>query len=230
MRTDEGFLSLRGRRVVQGGVSRIHRAFSAAPLLLKILMLVALVFVFPTALVILIPVALLAGLVYAPFAVSAAHRGVLASLAVAVWGLVLVSGLSGGYKPWLAALLVLPFVVAAAAHQGTLGGWFVPCRTVAWTLGWALPVGILTWRLAKSQPFAGPVVAWVIAGAVLGWRLAKSWQEDREYGRQQARGALAAPYGWPPPRDAGSGAAPGTRTAGPPARARAAAAGPRPPS
>ncbi len=220
MRTDEGFLSLRGRRVVQGGVSRIHRAFSAAPLLLKILMLVALVFVFPTALVILIPVALLAGLVYAPFAVSAAHRGVLASLAVAVWGLVLVSGLSGGYKPWLAALLVLPFVVAAAAHQGTLGGWFVPCRTVAWTLGWALPVGILTWRLAKSQPFAGPVVAWVIAGAVLGWRLAKSWQEDREYGRQQARGALAAPYGWPPPRDAGSGAAPGTRTAGP--------AGPRP--
>ncbi|HTT50443.1 MAG TPA: AAA family ATPase [Streptosporangiaceae bacterium] len=183
-------------------------------------MLVAVVFVFPTALVILIPVALLAGLVYAPFAVSAAHRSVPASLAVAVWGLVLVSGLSGGHQPWLAALLVLPFVVVAAAHQGTLGGWFVPCRTVAWTLGWALPVGILVWRLAKSQPFAGPLIAWVIAGAVLGWRLAKSWQEDREYGRQQARGALAAPYGWPPPRDAGSGAAPGTRTAGP--------AGPRP--
>ena len=225
MRTDQGSLSLPGRQIVQGGVTRIRRIFSAAPLLLKVLMLAALVFLLPFGLAIVFPVLLLAALVYAPFAVSAAHRTVLASLSVAVWGLAFVSGVSGGYRPWLALLLLLPFVVVLAAHAGTLGRWFVPCRTVAWTLGWSLPIAMIAWRLAESQPAIGPVVGWLIACVVLGWRLAKSWQEEREFGRQQARGgALAAPYGWPPPagpRDGGSGTGtltgprPPTRTAGP---------------
>jgi SpoVK/Ycf46/Vps4 family AAA+-type ATPase len=211
MRTEQRSSSLPGQRLVQGGLSRIRRGFAAAPLLIKILMLAALVFVFPTALAVLIPVALLAALIYAPFAVWAAQRTVLASLAVAVWGLAVVSGLSGAYRPWLALLLLLPFVVVAAAHQGTLGRWYVPCRTVAWALGWSVPIAMITWRLASAEPAIGPVVGWVIAAAVLGWRLAKSLQEDREYGRQQARGgALAAPYGWPP-RQAGAGAQAGTR-------------------
>jgi SpoVK/Ycf46/Vps4 family AAA+-type ATPase len=222
MRTDERPASLPGRRIVEGAVSRIRRGFAAAPLLIKILMLAALVFIFPTALVILVPVALLAALVYAPLAVWAAHRTPLASLAVAVWGLAIISGLSGAYRPWLGLLLVLPLAVAAAAHQGTLGRWFVPCRTVAWALGWSVPIAVITWRLAGSQPAIGPVVGWAIAAVVLGWRLAKSLQEDREFGRQQAReGALAAPYGWPP-RDGG----PGPQTASrPPGRT----AGSRPP-
>jgi len=235
MRTDDGSLSLPGRRIVQGGATRIRRAFSAAPLLLKIVMLGALVLLLPFGLAILLPVLLLAALVYAPFAVSAAHRTVLASLAVAVWGVALVSGVSGGYKPWLSLLLLLPFGVVAAAHAGTLGRWFVPCRTVAWTLAWSLPIAMITWRLAESQPAIGPVVGWLIACVVLGWRLAKSWQEDREFGRQQARGgALAAPYGWPPdraPRDGGpgtlTGPRPPTRTAG--SRPPAGPGGRRPP-
>ena len=245
MRTDQGSLSLPGRRIVQGGVTRIRRIFSAAPLLLKVLMLAALVLLLPFGLAIVFPVLLLAALVYAPFAVSAAHRTVLASLSVAVWGLAFVSGVSGGYRPWLALLLLLPFVVVLAAHAGTLGRWFVPCRTVAWTLGWSLPIAMITWRLAGSQPAIGPVVGWLIACVVLGWRLAKSWQEDREFGRQQARGgALAAPYGWPPPAgprdgrvgdghaDRAAPADPDRRARGRPGRAaggRAATAGPRPP-
>jgi SpoVK/Ycf46/Vps4 family AAA+-type ATPase len=216
MRPEEGPLSPPGRRIVQGGVTRVRRVFSAAPLPLKICMVAALVFLLPFGL----PVLLAAGLIYAPFAVYAAHRGVVASLSVAVWGFAVISGGSGGYKPWLALLYLLPFLVIAAAHAGTLGRWFVPCRTVAWTLGWSLSIAMITWRLATGEPVIAVAVGWVIACVVLGWRLAKSWQEDREFGRQQARGgAVASPYGWPP-RGGGAGAQTGprpNRNGGPPA-------------
>jgi SpoVK/Ycf46/Vps4 family AAA+-type ATPase len=201
MRTDDGSPSLPGWRTVQGGAARIRRGFSAAPPVVKVLLLVALVFLSPAVLSIL----LVGGLIYAPFAVFASRRGVLASLSVAVWGLALVSGLASGSDSSFGLLLLLPFVVVAAAHAGALGRWFVPCRTVAWTLGWALPVGIIIWKLAGSAAFAGLGVAWLIACVVLGWRLAKAWQGEREFSRQQARGgALAAPYGWPPPGDGGA--------------------------
>jgi SpoVK/Ycf46/Vps4 family AAA+-type ATPase len=213
MRTDEGPLSRPGLPIAAGGLARIRRGFGAAPLIIKILLVAALVIFFPA----VVGILLVAALVYAPFAVSFAHRSVVASLSVAVWGLAVVTGLSGGHKPWLAPLLLLPFAVVAAAHAGSLGRWFVPCRTVAWTLAWALLLGIIFWRLAASQPAIGPAVGWLIACVVLGWRLAKSWQEEREFGRQQARGgALAAPYAWPSPR------APRDDQAAP------AAAGPRP--
>jgi SpoVK/Ycf46/Vps4 family AAA+-type ATPase len=202
MRTEDRSPSLPGWRMVQGGVTRIRRWFSAAPPVIKILLVVALIFLSPAVL----SIALVAGLIYAPFAVSAGHRGLVASLSVAVWGLALVSGLSGrSDSPWAGLLLLLPFVVVAAAHAGPLGRWFVPCRTVAWTLGWALPIGIILLRFAPSEAFAGLGVSLLIACVVLGWRLAKASQEEREFGRQQARGgALAAPYGWPPPGDAGA--------------------------
>jgi SpoVK/Ycf46/Vps4 family AAA+-type ATPase len=207
MRTEDRSPSLPGWRMVQGGASRIRRWFSAAPPVVKILLVVALIFLSPAVL----SIALVGGLIYAPFAVSAGHRGVVASLSVAIWGLALASGLSGGSNsPWYGLLLLLPFAVVAAAHAGALGRWFVPCRTVAWTLGWSLPVGIIILRLARTEAFAGLAVAWLIACVVLGWRLAKASQEEREFGRQQARGgALAAPYGWPP---AGDGGATGTLT------------------
>jgi SpoVK/Ycf46/Vps4 family AAA+-type ATPase len=202
MRTEDRSPSLPGWRMVQGGVTRIRRRFSAAPLIVKILLVVALIFLSPAVL----SIALVGGLIYAPFAVSAGHRSLVASLSVAVWGLALVSGLSGGSNsPAFGLLLLLPFVVVAAAHAGTLGRWFVPCRTVAWTLAWALPAGIIILRLASGEAFAGLGVAWLIACVVLGWRLAKASQEEREFGRQQARGgALAAPYGWPPAGDGGA--------------------------
>jgi SpoVK/Ycf46/Vps4 family AAA+-type ATPase len=215
MRTDEGRLSLPGLRIVQGGLVRIRRGFSAAPVIVKILLVAAVVIFFPAVVGILV----VAGLLYAPFAISAAHRSVVASLSVAVWGVAVVTGLSGGYKPWLALLLLLPFAVVAAAHAGSLGRWFVPCRTVAWTLLWAVPVGIIAWRLAGSQPMIGPAAGWLIACVVLGWRLAKSLQEEREFGRQQARGgALAAPYGWPSSREPREGNGAGATTGPRPAR------------
>jgi SpoVK/Ycf46/Vps4 family AAA+-type ATPase len=202
MRTEDRSPSLPGSRMVQGGLTRIRRFFSAAPLIVKILLVVALIFLSPAVL----SIALVGGLIYAPFAVSAGHRSLVASLSVAVWGLALISGLSGhSNSSWAGLLLLLPFAVVAAAHAGPLGRWFVPCRTVAWTLGWALPIGIILLRFAPSEGFAGIAVALLIACVVLGWRLAKASQEEREFGRQQARGgALAAPYGWPPPGDGGA--------------------------
>jgi SpoVK/Ycf46/Vps4 family AAA+-type ATPase len=196
MRTDEGTLSLPGWRFVQGAPVRIRRAFSAAPLPLKALIAFFLIVAFPVMLGVLFPLIVLLALGYAPFALSAGHRSVVASLSVAVWGLALVAVLSGGYRPWLALLLLLPFAVVAPAHAGSLRRWFVSCRTVAWALLWALPVAMLVFRVAGSLPASGPVVGWAIACIVLGWRLAKSWQDAREFSRVQARGgASEAPNG-----------------------------------
>src|SRR6266571_5176356 len=190
MRPSEGSPSLPGWRAAQDGI--------------------VLILFFP----VVLSVVLVAALAYAPYAVFAGRSGVAASLSVAVWGVTLVTGLSGGQQPWLVALLVLPFAAVAAAHAGSLGRWFVPCRTVAWTLLWALPIGILAWHIAADQPLIGPALAWLMACVVLGWRLAKSLQDAREFGRQQARGgALAAPHAWPatrPPRDGRTAGGPGT--------------------
>src|SRR5258708_5053305 len=134
VRTDEGPLSLPGLRIVAGGLVRIPRGFSLAPLIVKIPMVPAPVFFFP----------------------------------------------AGGGVLGVAALVYAAFAVSAA-------------------------------------PRRGPATGWLIACVVLGWRLAKLLREERESGRQQARGgALAAPNGWPPTR--------GPRDD----RAAAALAGPRP--
>ena len=82
MRTEDRSPSLPGWRMVQGGFTRIRRWFSAAPLIVKILLVVALIFLSPEALL----VGLVVGLIYAPFAVSAGHRGLVASLSVAEIG------------------------------------------------------------------------------------------------------------------------------------------------
>ncbi len=197
MRPSEGSPSLPGWRTAQDGIARIRRMLSAAPPLVKIVLIGILVVFFP----VVLSVVLVIALAYAPYAVFTGRRGVAASLSVAVWGVALVTALSGGQQPWLVALLALPFAAVAAAQAGAIGRWFVPCRTVAWALLWALPVGIAAWHIAPDQPLIGPALAWLIAGTVLGWRLTKSLQDAREFGRQQARGgALAAPHAWPATR------------------------------
>jgi SpoVK/Ycf46/Vps4 family AAA+-type ATPase len=231
MRTEDKPLSLPGWRTVQDGVARIRRAVRAAPLPLKVLIVGAAIFFSPVVLSIL----LVGGLAYAPFAVSAGRRSVVASLSVAIWGVAVVTLIAredGNPQVPLLVLVVLPFATVAVAHAGALGRWYVPCRTVAWALVWSLPVGSLALRLWHQQPFIGPVFSWLIALVVLGWRFAKSLQDSREYGRQQARGAaLAAPYARPGSRparpDAGAPGAPGAPLDGPGRRGGTRPGGPR---
>ena len=87
MRTVPGSLSLPGRRFAQGAITRTRQGFSAAPLFVKILLLGALVFLAGPLFGILLVIAI----IYAPFAVWAGHRSVLASLSVAAWGLAVMS-------------------------------------------------------------------------------------------------------------------------------------------
>jgi SpoVK/Ycf46/Vps4 family AAA+-type ATPase len=206
MRTDDKPLSLPGRRMVQDGIAFVRRVLRASPLPLQILIFAAVLF-FGTA---LLPALIVAALVYAPFAVAAGRRNVIASLSVAVWGLLVVLLVArGDGDPHLPLILLalLPFVTAAAAHAGALGRWYVPCRTVSWTLVWSVPVGAVAMRFLPHQPFIGTGFGWLIAITVLGWRLAKSLQDSREFSRQQARGAaLAAPYAWPATRPGRPGA------------------------
>ena len=83
-------------------------------------------------------------------------------------------------------MLLLPFVVALAAHARPLARWFVPCRTVAWVLVWSVPVAVIALKVAPNQPFIGTIAAWLLAAAVLGWRVAKGIQDTRMYGGRTA--------------------------------------------
>jgi ATPase family associated with various cellular activities (AAA) len=204
MRPSKGSPSLPGWRTAQDGIARIRRTLSAAPLPVKIVLIVLLAIFFPVAIPAAFSILLLGALAYAPFAVTSGRRSVVASLSVAMWGVALVAVWSERQGSWMPALLVLPFAAVAAAHAGSLGRWFVPCRTVAWTLIWSLPAGLLASLIHTYQPIVAAAFGWLMACIVLGWRLAKSWQDAREFGRQQARGsALAAPHAWPAsrPRD-----------------------------
>ena len=137
------------------------------------------------------------------------RRSVLATVSVALCAMAIVYGdLVGSRHPWYlpVLLLILPLAVAAAAHARPLARWFVPCRTAAWTLGWALPVGLLAFLLQKHQPVLSPALAWLVALAVLSWRLIRAWQGGREQVRQQARGGAPGAYPWAPP---GPGQPPG---------------------
>ena len=221
MRPSEGSPFLPGWRTAQDGLTRIRRKLAAAPLIVKIAVAAVLLFLFPVVVPVAFSILLIGALIYAPIAVTSGHRSVAASLSVAAWGLALVSAWSAHRQSFMIGLLVLPFAAVAAAHAGSLGRWFVPCRTVAWTLLWALPVGLLASLLPAYQPFIGPGLAWLMACMVLGWRVVKSWQDAREYGRQQARGgALAAPHAGTAtrlPRDGRSAGGP-SAAAGPDSR------------
>ena len=105
-------------------------------------------------------------------------------------------------------MLLLPFVVALAAHARPLARWFVPCRTVAWVLVWSVPAGVIALKAAPGQPFLGTIAAWLLAAAVLGWRVAKGIQDTRMYGGRDPRtpGSRGRPGG-PGDRPAGNSAA-----------------------
>jgi len=214
-----------GQGPVQDALSRIRRTYTAAPPLIKILIVLAgCVLCLP-----ILTLVLFGALVFAPYAVWTGRREVWATASVALWGVALVAAQAHGATAPRYLLLALPIVVAAAAHAGTLGRWRVPCRTVAWTLVLALLPGVVVFRLLeRGQSLIGPALAWLIACVVLGWRLAKAWQDSRQAGRmQQARGgALAGPNRWVPgqPRRGDPGSGPGqARPTRPPSGNRQAA-------
>ena len=121
-------------------------------------------------------------LIYAIVTVTQGKRTVGASLSVALWGVTVFAFASRGDRTWLYSVILLPFLVALAAHARLLARTFVPCRTVAWVLVWSVPAGVIAFKAAEDQPFIGTIAAWLLAAAVLGWRVAKSIQDNRMYG------------------------------------------------
>jgi SpoVK/Ycf46/Vps4 family AAA+-type ATPase len=158
--------------------ARLMRAYRWAPRWLKVVVVAAAILFFPVTLGLIIVFAL----VYAVVAVIQGRRTAGASVSVAVWGLAIFSALGTGNRSWFYSLLLLPFVVALAAHAKPLARWFVPCRTVAWVLLWSVPIGAIALKAWPHQPFIGALAAWLIAAAVLGWRVAKGIQDARMYG------------------------------------------------
>jgi SpoVK/Ycf46/Vps4 family AAA+-type ATPase len=164
--------------------TRLTHAYRRLPLWLKVVTVIAAVFLSG-------PIILVA-MVYGIVAVAQGRRTVGASIAVALWGLVVFSVAYKDNHTWLYSVILLPFAVALAAHAKPLARWFIPCRTVAWVLAWSVPAGVIALKAAPGQPFLGTIAAWLLAAAVLGWRVAKGIQDSRMYG---GRG----PWGQQPP-------------------------------
>src|SRR6266536_3405076 len=171
--------------------TRLMHSFRRLPLWLKVVTAAAAIFLSG-------PIILVA-MVYAIVAVAQGRRTVGASVAVALWGLVVFAFAYKDDHTWLYSVILLPFAVALAAHAKPLARWFIPCRTVAWVLAWSVPAGVIALNAAPGQPFLGTIAAWLLAAAVLGWRVAKGIQDTRMYGR----GNWERPAGNAPPRPAG---------------------------
>ncbi len=204
MRSAERPPARSGRQAVEEGLSRIRRFVATAPLPVRALLFLALI--------VASPFLVIGGLLYAPYGLSTGDRSWLASASVACWGIVIVAMLARGANWPHLLLLILPVGMALAAHAGALSRGFVPCRTVALSLVWSLPVGVLMFRYWQSQPYAGPAVAWLIAVIVLAWRVARIAQQARV---RSVATALAAPYGWSPQAYGQGGSAAGTQARGP---------------
>jgi SpoVK/Ycf46/Vps4 family AAA+-type ATPase len=200
MRPDDGPSPDKG--LARQRLDRVRAAIRTAPFPVKIALVAALLAA--AVLASWLParvgsLVLLLALCYGPIAVWRKQRSVFASLGIAAWGLaaiLYVAELRPPIKVSLFPLLLLPFAVVAAAHSPPLARNLVPCRTVAWTLLWAVPGAMLAWHFAPGQPVFSWVIGWLLAAVILGWRLARSLQESRVYGRQQARSpSLTGPHG-----------------------------------
>jgi SpoVK/Ycf46/Vps4 family AAA+-type ATPase len=134
---------------------------------------------------------------------------------------------------WLLALLATPFLIAALANIRPLSRWFIPCRTVAWSLLWSSPVVFFIVQASPQNTMFAVIAIWVIAAALIGWRSAKGSQEARMFGPDGPLAAHAGPghagaapagpghQGPPPaapagPAGGGSSRGPGRRTGPPP--------------
>ncbi len=194
----DGPLSAPGAGPVRDRLDRFRRGYDAAPLPVKfVIVVVCCTAGFPLA------------IIFAPYAIISGSRSMWATGSVTVVGVALVSGLAHGVAAPKYSLLLLPVVAAFVAHMGALGRWYVPCRTVAWTMLLALLPGIELFRLLDSgTSFIGPGLAWLLAFVVLGWRLAKAWQDIRQSGQpQQVRSGGPAPPGWSAAQSSGMGQA-----------------------
>ncbi len=199
MRPDDG--SLPGRRMAQERLARAREAIVAAPLPVKILLVVALLIIVVLGFSLgprVLDLLLLIAIGYGPVAVWRGSTSVIASVFVAFWGLaavLVVGGVTNRLGAGIVPLLLLPCAAAAAAHIKPLTRRYVPCRTVAWIMAWALPPALLAWWAAAKLPVISYVIAWALGLIVLGWRFGKAQQEARALSRQQSRtSALAAPY------------------------------------
>ncbi|MBV9450479.1 MAG: AAA family ATPase [Streptosporangiaceae bacterium] len=156
-----------------------------------------------------------AAVAYTAVAVVQGSRTRLATVAVTLWGMAFLIGFYGSYGRWLAVVLLMPVLVALAAHLRPLARAFPPCRTTAWVLGWSVTIGCLAvgvWP-GRMHPQVGAVATWVLALAVLGWRLAKAQQDARVYGPGSAAPPRADQRPVPPGQP---GMRPGPRPAGVP--------------
>jgi SpoVK/Ycf46/Vps4 family AAA+-type ATPase len=199
MRPDDG--SLPGRRMAQERLARARQAIVAAPLPVKILLVIALLIIVVLGFSLgprVLDLLLLIAIGYGPVAVWRGSTSVIASVFVAAWGLaavLVVGGVTNRLGAGIVPLLLLPCAAAAAAHIKPLARQYVPCRTVAWIMAWSLPPALLAWWAAPKLPVISYVLAWALGLIVLGWRFGKAQQEARALNRQQSRtSALAAPY------------------------------------
>jgi SpoVK/Ycf46/Vps4 family AAA+-type ATPase len=185
--------ALPGAQAAASWLARIRRATAGAPVPVKIGLAAAAIFCAAP----LLPVVLLAALIYAPYALYSGDQSVLSTVSVALWGVAAVAATAHGPAEPRYLLLLLIGAVAAASHAGALGRWLVPCRTAAWVLLWSLPVGITALRIWPGHQLLGPVMAYPVALVVLGWRAAKALQDSRDL-RLGAGGTpatlIAAPY------------------------------------
>ena len=204
------------REQAASGAGRLWQSFRSASLPAKIgqlavallVVLVAAVFVHVTIVFAFVYLPLV--LAYGIYCIWTAKRTVLASAVLAAAGIGIIVAGSHGHEPrepWYVVFLLLPVTVAYVAHLGQLGRRYIPCRTVAWSLGWALPFGLAALYLPAAVPFIGPVTSWVIALVVLGWRLAKAMQDSRDYGSRPA--FAGAPPAFPPAGSPAGAAGPG---------------------
>ena len=203
-------------------VDGVHAAIGRAPLLMRPVLAVLSVVLLPWLL--------------APICVFRGVRTLMASLYVAAfwaWLYFLISAnrLNTHTAPtattahpvptmpaaWFLAMLATPFLIAPLANVRPLSRWFIPCRTVAWSLLWSSPLVFFIVQASPQNTMFAVIAIWVIAAALIGWRAAKGSQEARMFGPDgplagRAGDAPGAPPG-PPVAPAGpTGNVPGRRS------------------